>query len=314
MLQMKLKQLQSKQKGFTLLELLVVITLLAVLSVGALVAYEGIGDTAAATAASSNTAAADRAIRNYRAITQNYPDQWDNLVTTAGLTPAFLQATKTQAAFARLSVPTTTSVFRTAFNSAFSNVGITTLQVRLLAPTTVLVEPNLQHNEGATTVGGVAAVSDTLISAAANFSILPSFGITGTVATACTVNAVAMGTKLNGLAMTAADGLRQNVINDSLGSTQCNLVLAVGFGHDAAHSTAASTVAISTAPTFVSKLINPAVSYARYIALFHAGSDNVTVDNNITAGEIFKKARLLAVVDTEGNVIDQNIASQSATN
>ena len=114
--------------------------------------------------------------------------------------------------------------------------------------------------------------------------------------------------------MTAADGLRQNVINDSLGSTQCNLVLAVGFGHDAAHSTAASTVAISTAPTFVSKLINPAVSYARYIALFHVGSDNVTVDNNITAGEIFKKARLLAVVDTEGNVIDQNIASQSATN
>ena len=309
MLQMKLKQLQSKQKGFTLLELLVVITLLAVLSVGALVAYEGIGDTAAATAASSNTAAADRAIRNYRAITQNYPDQWDNLVTTAGLTPAFLQATKTQAAFARLSVPTTTSVFRTAFNSAFSNVGITTLQVRLLAPTTALVEPNLQHNEGATTVGLVAAVSDTLISAAANFSILPSFGTV-----LCSVNAVAMGTKLNGLAMTAADGLRQNVINDSLGSTQCNLVLAVGFGHDAAHSTAASTVAISTAPTFVSKLINPAVSYARYIALFHVGSDNVTPNNNIEVGEIFKKARLLAVVDTEGNVIDQNIASQSATN
>ena len=309
MLQMKLKQLQSKQKGFTLLELLVVITLLAVLSVGALVAYEGIGDTAAATAASSNTAAADRAIRNYRAITQNYPDQWDNLVTTAGLTPAFLQATKTQAAFARLSVPTTTSVFRTAFNSAFSNVGITTLQVRLLAPTTALVEPNLQHNEGATTVGGVAAVSDTLISAAANFSILPSFGTV-----LCSVNGVAMGTKLNGLAMTAADGLRQNVINDSLGSTQCNLVLAVGFGHDAAHSTAASTVAISTAPTFVSKLINPAVSYARYIALFHAGSDNVTVDNNITAGEIFKKARLLAVVDTEGHAIDTNIAKQNPTN
>ena len=313
MLQMKLKQLQSKQKGFTLLELLVVITLLAVLSVGALVAYEGIGDTAAATAASSNTAGADRAIRNYRAITQNYPDQWDSLVTAGGLTPAFLQATKTQVAFARLSVPVapilTPTVFRTAFNSAFSNVGITTLQVRLLAPTTALVEPNLQHNEGATTVGGVAAVSDTLIRDTANFSILPSFGTA-----ACSVNTVAMGTKLNGLAMTAADGLRQNVINDSLGSTQCNLVLAVGFGHDAAHSTAASTVAISTAPTFVSKLINPAVSYARYIALFHVGSDNVTVDNNITAGEIFKKARLLAVVDTEGNVIDQNIASQSATN
>ncbi|MDO9283105.1 MAG: type II secretion system protein, partial [Methylotenera sp.] len=76
---MKQMMLQSKQKGFTLLELLVVITLLAVLSVGALVAYEGVGETAEATAAANNTVTSDRAIRNYRAVTGAYPEQWDNL-------------------------------------------------------------------------------------------------------------------------------------------------------------------------------------------------------------------------------------------
>ena len=54
---------KKHQQGFTLLELLVVITLLAVLSVGALVAYEGVGDNAQATAAASNTASVDKVMR-----------------------------------------------------------------------------------------------------------------------------------------------------------------------------------------------------------------------------------------------------------
>ena len=45
-LRTKAQTLQAKQKGFTLLELLVVITLLATLAVGAMVAYEGIGENA----------------------------------------------------------------------------------------------------------------------------------------------------------------------------------------------------------------------------------------------------------------------------
>ncbi len=51
--------LQNNQKGFTLLELLVVITLLATLSVGALVAYEGIGENASNVAAANNIKVAD---------------------------------------------------------------------------------------------------------------------------------------------------------------------------------------------------------------------------------------------------------------
>ncbi|MDX1914477.1 MAG: prepilin-type N-terminal cleavage/methylation domain-containing protein [Methylophilus sp.] len=303
---MKRSMFDKKQKGFTLLELLVVITLLAILSVGALVAYEGIGDNAQATAAANNTSGADRAIRNFRAVTQNYPDQWDNLVTDAGAAPAFLAA-DTTAAFSNWAVPALGTGFRTALNDAFAAVGITAIQQRTVATTTAGIEPNLQHNEGA--VGGDASEDAVTTAAFDNVAILPTFGTA-----ACSVAGAALPiTKLDGTAVAAADGARQNVINDNLEDNECNLVIALGFGHDAAHSTSGTSVAISTAPTFVSKDINPNNAYARYIALFHVGADD-NADNDIVAAEVFTTPRLLAIVDTEGHMIDENIAAQNPAN
>jgi prepilin-type N-terminal cleavage/methylation domain-containing protein len=310
---MKKSMFDKKQKGFTLLELLVVITLLAVLSVGALVAYEGIGDTAQATAASNNTAGADQAIRNYKAITQNYPDQWDNLVEASGTdsngavtaanpgtVPAFIKAT--EMGFldtATLGTGATTDAVVAALNS----VGINAIQTRVVDATTTGIEPNLQHNEGA--AGGDVAeliVDNTLT----NLAVLPAFNSAG----ACTIGAgvTVSGTKFDGVAASTADASYINKVNDSLENDECHLVVALGFGHDAAHSTNNSSVAISTAPTFVSKDINPSTDYARYIALFHVASADETTPNAINTADIFEKARLIAVVDTEGHVIDENIA------
>lgn len=298
---------KAKQKGFTLLELLVVITLLAILSVGALVAYEGIGDNAQATAAANNTSGADRAIRNFRAVTQSYPNQWDSLVTTAGAAPAFL-ADETTAAFSNLplAVSAAPGDFRNLLDEAFEAVGVDEVQARAVATTTAGVEPNLQHNEGAAGADAVEIDFDTVT----NFAVLPTFG-----GAACSVNGAAMPvTKLDGAtAITAADGARQNVVNDALEEDECNLVVAFAFGHDAAHSTSGSSVAISTAPTYVSRNINPNNEYARYIALFHVGQDG-DADDDIVAGELFETPRLLAVVDTEGRMIDENIAAQNPTN
>src|SRR3546814_6601757 len=49
----------------------------------------------------------------------------------------------------------------------------------------------------------------------------------------------------------------------------------------AAHTTFNSSVAISSAPTFTSKDINPANNYARYIALFHLGTDGRSEERRV---------------------------------
>lgn len=310
--------LKSKQKGFTLLELLVVITLLAVLSVGALVAYEGLGDTAQSTAAANNIAKADQAIRNFRAVTQNYPDQWDNLVqssgtdaggavtaATPGAVPPFIKANEMGfLATATLAAGATTDALVAAFNS----VGVNAIQTRVVDTATLNVEPNLQHNEGA---AGTEARELNFDNTLTNLAVLPVVNQGG----ACTIGAgvTVSATKFNGDTIAAADANYLNVVNDALENDECHLVVALGFGHDAAHSTNGSSVAISTAPTFVSKDINPNTDYARYIALFHVGSEGGTADT-ITTADVFPKARLIAVVDTEGNTIDQRIAAATETN
>jgi prepilin-type N-terminal cleavage/methylation domain-containing protein len=325
---MKQNKLQKmKQKGFTLLELLVVITLLAILSVGALIAYEGIGDTAQATAASRNTAQTDQAIRNYRAVTQAYPDQWDNLVAnTTGVAPEFATTLGGWLASLPLAVPTLETDGSARLVRALNAVGIEELQTRTIDDATPGVEPNLQHNEGAVNLVSPGDVQEEALIAPADplnptllvggsldtthVAILPSFGdgaACGFEDTALTFPA----NKLNGAAIAAADAFRMNRIHDDLEDDQCNLVVALGFGHDAAHSTNGSSVAISTAPTYISKNVNPTTNYARYVALFHVGQD-VDEDNVINDSDIFEKARLLAVVDTEGNAIDQNIADATA--
>ena len=65
--------LKAKQKGFTLLELLVVITLLAILSVGALVAYDGLTEKAQASATSNNTARLTVQFVNTKSFQLNIP-------------------------------------------------------------------------------------------------------------------------------------------------------------------------------------------------------------------------------------------------
>jgi prepilin-type N-terminal cleavage/methylation domain-containing protein len=301
--------LRAKQKGFTLLELLVVITLLAILSVGALVAYEGIGDNAQATAAANNTASADRAIRNYRAVSQNYPDQWDSLVVSTGGSIAFV-AESTYDRVMDITLPASNTLMGTALNTALSSVGITEIQQRNVGTKTLNVEPNLQHNEGALAlVGATADGGDADWGDLTHISAIPTFGD----GAACVITGVTVpGTTVSGETIGASAAAYLNSVNDSLEDDQCNLVLALGFGHDAANSTAGSSVAISTAPTYTSKTVNPAETYARYLALFHVASD-ADENGTIAPTEVFRKARLLAVVDTEGHVIDTNIANSNPT-
>ncbi len=299
----------KRQKGFTLLELLVVITLLAVLAVGALVAYEGVGDQAGATAAANNTATVDQSLRNYRAVTKSYPNQWDNLSNAAAAQP-FDGATgaMTTAGFrAAFGDWTMSAPGKTALVAAFKAVGID--EVQQVTTTMTGVAPNLQHNEGANPTG--AAEKEMSDAAFVHVGIVPDFN--KNTGAACTYDGVTV-TDYAGNTATAAYAEKLNKINDSLDVNVCDLVVALGFGHDAAHSTTNSSVAIAQAPTHTSKTVNPANNYARYVALFHIGSGANSSVNDVDSGDIETSAHLIAVVDPEGNPIDVNLMAANANN
>lgn len=290
--------LKSKQQGFTLLELLVVITLLAVLAVGALVAYEDVGDNAEAAAAANANVTLDSAIRTYRAVEKAYPNQWDSLVTLAGSAiPTLPNAAS--AVFGSIPLAGTN---QTQVIAALAAVGIDELQFLNDDTTPATIPPNRQHNEGANT----NATEIEIVDAPATFthvSIVPSGGETG----ACQFGTQTLNTAFNGIPLGGSAPNRiQNSFNDSLEGDECHLVLALGFGGDAAASTTSSKVAISQAPTYTkTTVVNPATNYARYIGLFHVAAD----DDTGAAATALDKARLVAVITPDGKVIDDAIAA-----
>jgi prepilin-type N-terminal cleavage/methylation domain-containing protein len=288
----EMKQLPMKQQGFTLLELLVVITLLAVLSLGALIAYEGVGDNAEAVAAANNGATIDRAIRTYRAVEGVYPNQWDSLAKNDGTAVDFL-ADSTKAFFGSVALPVSSAG---AVTSALIAAGID--EIQFANTRDAGVAPNRAHNEG-TNSGAAEEDTDEI----AYISIVPSGGDG-----ACKLDGVSLAQPFVGSAV--EDNTRLNAINDSLEDDECHLVVALGFGGDAAASTTGSSVAIAQSPTYVKKGdINPSEHYARFIGLFHVGEAE---EGEEEIEEIFEKARLIAVVAPNGDTIDQAIANSNA--
>jgi prepilin-type N-terminal cleavage/methylation domain-containing protein len=322
--------LQTNQKGFTLLELLVVIVLLATLSVGALVAYEGIGENAGNVAAANNIKVADSSIRAYRAIENVYPNQWDNLANLTGAAASAvntgtvgLLADPTRNFFGQWVVPSTASgtVWERVATS-LNGVGINELQTLTAAATVnlALTSPNQALNESSP---GVSVPADELEFDADGTTEYAGAGVTtfnistvpSNTGTGCTADGNTLTSNLNGTAEALSTKL--NRINDNLDDDGCHLVVALGFGKDVPGTTLGSRVAISTAPTYTNgTIINPSVNYARFVALFHVGSadDGGATPTVIQPDDILATPRLIAVVDTEGRTIDESIAGAFASN
>ncbi|PCJ32738.1 MAG: hypothetical protein COA90_02080 [Gammaproteobacteria bacterium] len=317
----KAQQLQAKQKGFTLLELLVVITLLATLATAALVAYNGIGDTASDTAAANNLISAQSTLNNYRAIESGYPDQWDNIANASGTDTngmATLRADETSAFFGQWVVAdagTPGSVWNAVADS-MAAVGIEEIQsLNNGATFEVGYVPNLALNESYPLTDETngrgselelwsgdtsGALFDGASVTTAALSIVPSNGDGGCLAGGVSI-AAAFDTSITD------ENQRLNLINDSLDDDDCALVIAVGYGKDVPGSTVGDKVEITQVPTLGTNNINPANNYARAIALFHVG----TADDGaaIVATDIFKKARLIGIVGPEGRTRDEVIAA-----
>lgn len=292
-LRAKGQKLQAKEKGFTLLELLVVIALLAVIATGALIAYENVGDNAQAAAGANSAATIDRAIRTYKAVEGIYPNQWDNLATADASAVPFLPAATSDFVG---QWTTAASAIATPIANALVNSGIEELQTIVSASATNQAVPNRNHNESSNNNASEYELEDLvelgdMAGWPGNISVIP--------------NAVCGG--LDGYPSTVFEGTAvtsnniQNSYADLLEGDECHAVVAIGFGGDAAASTALSNVAIAQSPTYARQgVVDPNEDYSRFIGLFLVASD----EDVVGTFEYLDSARLLAVVATDGENID----------
>jgi prepilin-type N-terminal cleavage/methylation domain-containing protein len=286
-LRSKGQKLQAKEKGFTLLELLVVIALLAVIATGALIAYENVGDNAQAAAAANSAATVDRAIRTFKAVEGDYPNQWDNLAVDQGASAVpFLP----ENALSFLAAWDTSSATSASLIAALVNSGIE--EVQTINDTADLgdgIAPNRAHNESSNPNASEVELEDNELPG--YFSVIPN--------KICNFE----GYPTNTFDTTAFNSNEiQNSYADLLEGDECHAVVALGFGGDAAASTALSNVAIAQSPTYALQgSVNPEEEYSRFIGLFLVGTVDEADD---TQFEYLDSARLLAVIATDGNNID----------
>jgi len=341
-LRAKAQKLQAKQKGFTLLELLVVITLLATLATAALVAYDGIGENARDASAATALTTLEGTLRNYRVIEGEYPEQFDSLanadaVTTDASGAMQIMSDETKAFFGQLVISdtnadnTTGGTVTHAIADSLREAGLEELQA-IVGDTSwdTGYVPNLALNESyplvtngapsGTELGfpeedasGAITYGDATITAAGfssvALSIVPSEG-DGTNGCIVGTGGPSLANDFNGDA--TDENTRLNLISDALDDDQCSLVVAVGVGKDVPGATLGKSVEIGQVPTVGTNDVNPKDSYARAIALFLVAQDD---DENgvIEAGEVNEKARLIGLVDPEGRTIDEIVAAATAS-
>ena len=292
-LRVKGQKLQAKEKGFTLLELLVVIALLAVIATGALIAYENVGDNAQAAAGANSAATIDRAIRTYKAVEGVYPNQWDNLaVDSAASAVPFLP----ESALSFLAAWDTSAATSAGLIGALENSGIEELQtINGTGPLAANVSPNRAHNESTNPGDGVTTGATEV---ELEDGDLPGF-LSVVPNAVCSFESYPTAT-FDSTALTSNE--IQNSYADLLEGDECHAVVALGFGGDAAASTALSNVAIAQSPTYARQgEVDPNTEYSRFIGLFVVATED---EDNPTQFEYLPSARLLAIIATDGENID----------
>lgn len=333
----KAQKLQAKQKGFTLLELLVVITLLATLSTAALVAYDGVGENARDASAATAVNTLEGSLRNYRSIVGEYPEQFDNLANVDALLTGGamdLMSDQTQQFFGQLTITAAAADAGTGQAAAIFNslkeAGLEELQsVQNGTDWDVGYVPNLAMNESYSETNTLPGseieftdsgtmefdendiATNTFTNVA--LSIVPSGADTG-LGDCGVFTASDLEFSFDGVAVDTNANL--NLITDGLESDGCDLVVALGIGKEVPGATLGQPVEIAQVPTVGTNNINPKDNYARAIALFYVGSDgsdDSIPDGTISESEIFDTARLIAVVDGEGRTIDEISAAATAS-
>ena len=283
----------KKQGGFTLLELLVVVGLMAAVAVVAVSTYDDADASASISTDLSNMQSIDQGFRNFAGKNNgDFPEQLDSLVTTDG--DAYLNlAPETKEALQAL--PTSTAIGGQIL-TALENNGMEEFQFIIEGNNDVddlfKKDPNAQHAEASG--NGLEDDADT----ATKLTIVANKLTAGK----CTVDAidVSAANTLAGAAPTAAATNVLNAINDQFESDVCNVVVALGVGGDAAANSGGAIGATSS-----DAVKDKAAHYSRYLALFHVAQDGINAadgvgDGIITADEVFAKPRFAGVINPLG--------------
>lgn len=296
------KSTVRKQDGFTLLELVIVIAILAVIGGAALVAYDGLDSKAAKSQATFNLAAIDKGVRMSKVITGNYPDDLDLVVQSD----------------ATLADPTSTTAVSADTNGFFTRIprslegmdNDATTADGLFSFYPLSAEMVTAFDEvGIDSFRGIVAASDTATAidlANRAFDAAPT-GVGAEVAVSLNRVVPIIRTQNHGAAnsndLAAITGLP---------SDTAHIVVALGLGNNSSivsDDITVNSANFSEAP-FYSDLAS--TEYGRFYLLFHIASDG-DANDTIEAGEVFSEARFVGVLDAEGNWLDQEFADANGT-
>ncbi|MHC4410225.1 MAG: type II secretion system protein [Planctomycetota bacterium] len=302
----------AHRKGFTLLELLIVVAILAIIGGGVLIAYDDLDDRVAEGVAAHTLAGLDAGIRNYTASARSAPNELDSL-WAADYPSDPEDATTALSGAERVAIlpgnlaPGGTKVLDITLNQAqldaLNAAGITHLRY-------VDAKGNDLTNPDPDTPG-----------ASVTLDVPDADGATATVGPLLRTDIPSRlfesprpGSNRNrGRGFAKRIGVGDPVMqwngdrsggggfydNTKIGAGKDDVLLVFGLGSDASCVGAAGgRVQMSAAPVFGKVMPH---RYARYLVLYNVGP----------VGAEFPKARLQVVMNTHGDFIDEMIAEHS---
>ena len=279
----------KKQGGFTLLELLVVVGLMAAVAVVAVSTFDNADESASVSTDLSNIQTIDQGIRTFTSShSGNLPEQLDHLLVDdaayKALDPETLELLTTLPTAGDPDEVIGAKVLANLEDSGMQELQTITGVQHALTPE-LLGDPNAAHAE--------ANGGDELPVNATNITHLAVFAETSSRTGGCKVGNAALDNTLSGDAA-AEDAL--NKFNDSFEAGTCNLVVAFGVGNDAA---ANSEGALGNSAPSSDAVKHKDTTYSRYLALFHVAAD-ADEDGNIEINEVFDTPRFVGAVNPHG--------------
>jgi len=304
---LKLTQRLKQQGGFTLLELLVVVAILAIVAGGLVVAYDGLEKRAALQGASHGIAGADNAVRNFTSLRGVAPSNLDSLLAAVPVDGTPNPATITNPAVEVLTLTSSLAgkiapiALTAAQRTSLANAGITQLRYIDAAGNSNACAPScaLTTLDAAGSAAFVGNISQTDIP-------VRIFDVPRDGSVAATPRNRGRGYShvlVDGDTVSGWTPGAGGINNTKVGAAADDVLIAFGLGNNSTITkidpTARGDAHLSVVPTYPDAAKN---EYTRYVLLYNVGGP--------TSGN-FAKARLQAVVDAKGDFLDKELAEAS---